>query len=82
MRLWNRIGRRPILAAGNTNGDDEMLMFSGTPTTPSLRIVVLHDDAEREFAYTAGAERILEHAGTFRLDRREHEERWMTVFGD
>ena len=25
VRIWSRIGRRPILAAGNTNGDDEML---------------------------------------------------------
>ncbi len=25
VRIWNRIGRRPILAAGNSNGDDEML---------------------------------------------------------
>ena len=31
VRIWNRIGRRPILAAGNSNGDDEMLMYSGTP---------------------------------------------------
>jgi phosphoglycolate phosphatase-like HAD superfamily hydrolase len=82
VRLWNRIGRRPILAAGNTNGDDEMLMFSGTPTTPSLRIVVLHDDAEREFAYTAGAERVLEHAGTFGWTVASMKNDWMTVFGD
>ena len=31
VRIWNRIGRRPILAAGNSNGDDEMLMYSGRP---------------------------------------------------
>ena len=29
VRIWSRIGRRPILAAGNSNGDDEMLMYSG-----------------------------------------------------
>jgi len=59
-----------------------MLMFSGTPTTPSLRIVVLHDDAEREFAYTAGAERVLEHAGTFGWTVASMKNDWMTVFGD
>ena len=75
MRIWNRIGRRPILSAGNTNGDDEMLIYSGRPGEPSLRLVVLHDDDEREFAYTAGAERALEHAEEVRLDRRQHEER-------
>ena len=75
VRIWNRIGRRPILAAGNSNGDDEMLMYAGTATTPSLRLLVLHDDAEREFAYTAGAERALDHARLLRLDHSEHQER-------
>ncbi len=62
VRLWSRIGRRPILAAGNSNGDIEMLEYIGTPATPSLRLLILHDDAEREFAYTAGAERAFETA--------------------
>jgi phosphoglycolate phosphatase-like HAD superfamily hydrolase len=57
VRLWSRIGRRPILAAGNSNGDIEMLEF-----TRGLRLLVLHDDAEREFAYTAGAEKALDQA--------------------
>jgi phosphoglycolate phosphatase-like HAD superfamily hydrolase len=60
VRLWSRIGRRPILAAGNSNGDIEMLEYTGAPATPSLRLLIRHDDAEREFAYTAGAERALE----------------------
>ena len=34
VRIWNRIGRRPILSAGNSNGDDEMLMYSGSPARP------------------------------------------------
>ena len=75
VRIWNRIGRRPILAAGNSNGDDEMLMYSGRPGAASLRLLVLHDDDEREFAYTAGAERALEHAETVWLDRRQHAQR-------
>ena len=57
VRLWSRIGRRPILAAGNSNGDIEMLEF-----TRGLRLLVLHDDADREFDYTAGAEKALERA--------------------
>lgn len=65
VRIWNRIGRRPILSAGNSNGDDEMLMYSGRPGEAALRLLVLHDDAEREFDYTAGAERALAHAEEF-----------------
>jgi phosphoglycolate phosphatase-like HAD superfamily hydrolase len=80
VRLWNRIGRRPILAAGNTNGDDEMLMFSGTPDAPSLRLLVLHDDADREFAYTAGAERVLDHATQFGWTVVSMKNDWTTVF--
>jgi phosphoglycolate phosphatase-like HAD superfamily hydrolase len=62
VRLWSRIGRRPILAAGNSDGDIEMLEFTGTAATPSLRLLIRHDDAEREFAYTGGAEKALEMA--------------------
>jgi len=62
IRIWSRIGRRPILAFGNSNGDVPMLEFSGTPSTASLRLLLLHDDAEREFDYTAGAEQALETA--------------------
>ncbi len=82
VRIWNRIGRRPILAAGNTNGDDEMLMFSGKPDAPSLRLLVLHDDADREFAYTAGAERALDHAKQFGWNVVSMKNDWTTVFGD
>ena len=54
MRIWSRIGRRPALACGNSNGDVPMLRF-----TDGLRLLVLHDDAEREFDYTRGAEQAL-----------------------
>ena len=75
IRIWSRIGRRPILAFGNSNGDVPMLAFSGTPSTPSLRLLLLHDDAEREFDYVAGAEQALEMAAAAELDRGQHQER-------
>jgi hypothetical protein len=62
VRIWSRIGRRPILAAGNANGDLPMLAFTGGPARSALRLLVRHDDATREFDYTAGAERALERA--------------------
>ena len=62
VRIWGRIGRRPILAFGNSNGDVPMLAFSGTSSTPSLRLLLLHDDADQEFDYVAGAEDALETA--------------------
>jgi len=55
VRIWSRIGKRPIFAGGNSNGDVPMLRYAGG-SRPALRLLVLHDDDEREFAYTAGAE--------------------------
>ncbi|HEY1511927.1 MAG TPA: HAD family hydrolase [Solirubrobacteraceae bacterium] len=60
IRIWSRIGERPALAAGNSNGDVPMLRFAGGPGRSALRLLVLHDDSQREFDYTAGAERSLE----------------------
>jgi phosphoglycolate phosphatase-like HAD superfamily hydrolase len=81
VRIWNRIGRRPILSAGNSNGDDEMLMYSGRPGKPSLRLLILHDDGDREFAYTAGAERALEHAAEYGWTVVSMRNDWAQVFG-
>ena len=62
MRIWSRVGRRPLLAAGNSNGDLPMLAFAEQPNRPSLRLLVLHDDPDREFDYTAGADQALQQA--------------------
>jgi phosphoglycolate phosphatase-like HAD superfamily hydrolase len=62
VRIWSRIGRRPLLAAGNSNGDVPMLDYSQHDQKPSLRLLVLHDDPEREFEYVTGAEQALERA--------------------
>jgi phosphoserine phosphatase len=59
IQIWNVIGRRPILAAGNSNGDLPMLAFASRPSSPALRLLVVHDDADREFDYVAGAEKVL-----------------------
>ncbi len=62
IRIWSRTGRRPVLAAGNSNGDIPMLEYTQHPDKPYLRLLVLHDDDEREFDYTSGAEQALEQA--------------------
>ena len=45
------IGRRPILAVGNSDGDFEMLEWTSAGEGPSLAMIVHHDDAKREWAY-------------------------------
>jgi hypothetical protein len=45
------IGRRPIAAFGNSDGDFEMLEWTTSGSGPRLGLIVHHDDGEREFAY-------------------------------
>jgi hypothetical protein len=45
------IGRRPILAAGNSDGDLQMLQWTTGADGRRLGLLVHHDDAEREYAY-------------------------------
>lgn len=54
------IGRPPIIAAGNSNGDIEMMEFAEASGKPFLNLLLHHDDAEREYAYDEGAERALQ----------------------
>ena len=82
VRLWNRIGRRPIFAAGNSNGDIEMLEFTDASSHPSLQLLVLHDDADREFDYTAGAEKSLDEAAKAGWTVVSMRNDWATVFSD
>jgi phosphoserine phosphatase len=55
VNIQTHIGRRPILAVGNSAGDREMLEYAHTGPLPSLCVVVDHDDAEREYAYSGAA---------------------------
>jgi len=82
VRIWSRTGRRPIFAAGNSNGDIPMLEFSQHAEKPFLRLLVLHDDAEREFAYTAGAEDSLERARAEDWTVVSVANDWSTVFAE
>jgi phosphoglycolate phosphatase-like HAD superfamily hydrolase len=45
------IGRRPYAAFGNTSGDQQMLEYTKAGDGARLSMLVLHDDATREFAY-------------------------------
>jgi len=68
------IGRRPIFAAGNSDGDYQMLRWTTAGKGPRLGLIVHHTDAEREWAYDRKS-----HVG--RLDRAldEAPERGWTV---
>ena len=80
VRIWNRTGRRPLLAAGNSNGDVPMLEFAYHADKPTLQLLVLHDDAVREFDYSAGAEQALKQAKSDGWTVVSIKNDWTTVF--
>ncbi|HWK29232.1 MAG TPA: HAD family hydrolase [Solirubrobacter sp.] len=53
--IQSQIGRAPLLAAGNSAGDREMLEWAQSHPHGGLALLVDHDDAEREFAYASKA---------------------------
>jgi phosphoserine phosphatase len=70
LQMWNvgankpitileHIGKRPVIACGNSDGDLEMLTYAGDREGPSLSILVHHDDQAREYQYDRGAEKVL-----------------------
>lgn len=79
------IGRRPIFAFGNSDGDLAMLRYTKTGPGPSLALLLHHDDAEREVAYDR-AFRLsplvdaLDHAGDYGIDVVSMKRDWAVVF--
>ncbi len=47
----SHIGRRPVIASGNSDGDLQMLQYTAAGDGPSLMLYLHHTDAEREWAY-------------------------------
>jgi hypothetical protein len=72
----SHIGRRPILAFGNSDGDEQMLQWTQAGSGARLMMLVHHDDAAREFAY--GAESKI---GTFSdaLMAQAKEKNWTVI---
>lgn len=49
--IHSRIGRRPLAAFGNSDGDLQMLQWTAAGSGPRFMLLVHHTDAEREWAY-------------------------------
>jgi hypothetical protein len=78
--IYRYIGRRPIFAAGNSDGDLQMLQYTTLPRnaddkTPRFGLIVHHTDADREFAYDRKS-----HIGTLDQALDESKQRgWLVV---
>jgi hypothetical protein len=82
------IGRRPILAVGNSDGDQAMLEYTTIDNPrPSLGVLIHHTDAEREYAYDAHPSSsgklvtALQEAGSTGWIVVDMKADWNTVFG-
>lgn len=82
VRIWSRIGARPIFAAGNSNGDIQMLQFATQGKGASLALLVTHDDDERDIAYTSGAQKSVAMAKERGWPLVSVREDWAKVFVD
>ncbi len=49
--IYQIIGKKPVLAFGNSDGDYQMLEWTSTNSLPHLSLLLHHTDAEREVAY-------------------------------
>jgi phosphoserine phosphatase len=74
--IFAQTGRLPVFAGGNADVDIEML------ESAQFALLVNHDDAEREFAYTRGAEASLAKAAELGWTVVSMKDDWTTVFRD
>ena len=75
------IGRRPIAAFGNSVGDQQMLEYTQSGPGARFELLVLHDDAKREFAYgpARGLPDVKYGYFTTALEEHAHKDGWTVV---
>jgi hypothetical protein len=83
-----QLGRRPLLAAGNSSGDRQMLEWAVGGRGPTLALLVDHDDERREFRYAGSGETVADAEPITDVAARQGwtvvsmARDWATVFGD
>ena len=81
VRIWSRVGRRPVLAVGNSNGDVPMLQYVQRHPQ-SLSLLIHHDDdtGRGDVPYDKGAEAALEAADKHGFTIVSVRDDWESVF--
>ncbi|MBS1972081.1 MAG: haloacid dehalogenase-like hydrolase [Bdellovibrionales bacterium] len=84
VNILQRIGRRPVFAAGNvrSGGDIEHLRYSSEGSLPSLQLMINHDDADREAAYSEPNNASLIAAKKFNWHVVSMKEDWKQIFNN
>jgi phosphoglycolate phosphatase-like HAD superfamily hydrolase len=79
------IGRRPIFAFGNSDGDQQMLQWTAAGSGARFVALLRHTDAEREFAYDRNShvgrlDKALDEAATRKWIVVDMKRDWLTIF--
>jgi hypothetical protein len=74
--IHRHVGQRPIMAAGNTDGDLAMLQWTAASPYRTLELVVHHTDGDREYAYDRDP---ILGSGTDQLLAAAAEHKWTVV---
>ena len=78
--IHSHIGRRPIAAFGNSDGDLQMLQWATAGEGARFALLVHHTDGEREYAYDAGAENALKAAQQSGWTVVDMENDWKVIY--
>ena len=81
------IGRRPIMAFGNSDGDLQMLQWTTAGDGPRFGLIVHHTDAEREWAYDRDShigrlDKALDEADAKGWTVVDMKDDWKTIFAE
>jgi hypothetical protein len=76
----SHIGRRPIAAFGNSDGDLQMLQWATAGKGARFALLVHHTDANREWAYDKGAENALREAASKGWTVVDMKKDWKVVY--
>lgn len=72
--IQRQIGKRPIIACGNSTGDLQMFDYTDQGAEKSLIVLINHDDGDREFKYNDGTE-----GENLSWDKAQNLEHWRVV---
>ncbi|GAB3393105.1 HAD family hydrolase [Humibacter soli] len=82
LRIWTRVGRRPLLAVGNSNGDMQMLDYARRGPHGAALLIRHDDDGRDDIPYDTGAEQALSAADERGYTVVSVKDDWSAIFVD